>query len=82
MKLFWKNKEIKELRNEIEILDGKIETLTALLDKKPDKIDKDTHERIAELEVKMAKLWSILLESDARGKDKATKLGRLFGRKL
>jgi len=36
-------------------------------------------ERIAELEIKMAKLWSMLLEVSPSGKDKISKFGRRFG---
>jgi hypothetical protein len=36
-------------------------------------------ERIAELEIKMAKLWNLLLEKSLKGEDKLTKFGRRFG---
>jgi len=36
-------------------------------------------ERICELEAKIAKLWSLLIEVDQRGKDKVTKFGIRFG---
>lgn len=51
------------------------------LESKPDKLDKDAYERLADLEVKMAKLWSLLVEQNSFGKEKLTKFGRLFGGK-
>ena len=35
--------------------------------------------RLADLEIKMAKLWSILIESTPAGKDKLSKYGKRFG---
>lgn len=66
-------------RSQIQELDGKIQHIKEELTKKPDLIDKPTLERIADLEVKMAKLWMLLTEKNAYGKDKLTKFGRKFG---
>lgn len=37
--------------------------------------------RIADLEVKMAKLWALLVEVTPSNKEKLTKFGRMFGGK-
>lgn len=36
-------------------------------------------ERIAELEIKMSKLWGLLIEKNIKGEDKLSKFGRRFG---
>jgi len=59
-----------------------IATIKAELQKKPDKLEKDVYERLADLETKMAKLWSLLLETTPRGKEKLTRYGKLYGGKL
>ncbi len=56
-----------------------IANLRALIEKKPDKLEKDAYERIADLEIKMAKLWNALLETTPTGKTKLTRFGRMFG---
>jgi len=38
-------------------------------------------DRLAEIEVKTAKLWSLLTEKTDRGKDRLSKYGRMFGGK-
>ena len=38
-------------------------------------------ERIAELEIKMSKLWSMLTEISPTGKERLNKQGRMFGGK-
>jgi len=43
------------------------------------RIPEKHEERIAELEVKIAKLWSMLTEISATGKEKLSKHGRRFG---
>ncbi len=48
---------------------------------KRDSNPKDTQERLAELEVKMAKLWSLLTTVTPNGQDKLNRYGKLFGGK-
>jgi len=69
----------KKLREEIVLLDAKIAHLQEIVDKKPDRMEKDHLERIADLEVKMAKLWSLLTEKTINNNDKLSKFGRKFG---
>lgn len=38
--------------------------------------------RVADLEVKMSKLWGLLLQVGVNGKERVTKMGKLFGGKL
>lgn len=64
--------------NDMQII-AEITELKKLIDKKPDKLEKDAYERVADLEVKMAKLWGLLVENNAYGKEKLTKFGRKFG---
>lgn len=35
--------------------------------------------RIADLEIKMAKLWAVLIEVNSRNQEKLTKFGKRFG---
>ena len=64
--------------NDIQIV-SELKELRLMIEKKPDKLEKDAYERIADLEVKMAKLWDALLTTSVTGKLKTTKLGRRFG---
>lgn len=48
---------------------------------KRDNNPKDTQERLAELEVKMSKLWALLTTTTPNGQDKLNKYGKLFGGK-
>lgn len=43
------------------------------------KVPQNHEERIAELEIKISKLWSMLTETTVTGKDKLSKFGRRFG---
>jgi len=63
----------------IDALELKQDKLFSDLEKKPDKLEKDAYERLADLEVKMAKLWALLVETNTYGKEKLTKFGRKFG---
>jgi hypothetical protein len=58
-----------------------ISIIKAELEKKPNKLEKDVYERLADLEIKMSKLWSLLLETNQIGKEKLTKFGKLYGGK-
>lgn len=69
----------KRVIEHIEKLECNITDMEARLDRKPDKLEKDAYERIADLEVKMAKLWDALLTTTQTGRIKASKLGRRFG---
>ena len=59
---------------------GAIEKELEGLKKRKD-ISEDTLSRIADLEVKMAKLWALLVETTPMGKEKLSKFGRRFGGK-
>lgn len=48
---------------------------------KKDQNPKDTQERLAELEVKMNKLWTLLTTTTPNGQDKLSKYGKMFGGK-
>jgi len=69
----------KEIKKEIELLKATIDILHNEIKQKPNKLEKDASERLAELEVKMAKLWALLVETNTYGKEKLTKFGRKFG---
>lgn len=43
------------------------------------RVPQNHEERIAELEVKIAKLWLLLTEQSQTGKDRLSKFGRRFG---
>lgn len=64
-------REIELLRQELKEVQTKLESF------KSD--PKALSERVADLEVKMAKLWALLLETTPRGQDKLSKFGRRFG---
>ena len=64
--------------NDLQIM-NEIKELRLELEKKPDKLEKDAYERLADLEVKMAKLWNLLITQTSTGKEKTTKFGRMFG---
>lgn len=63
----------------ISHLNVKIAELEARLNK--DINPKDTQERLAELEVKMTKLWTLLTTTTPNGQDKLSKYGKMFGGK-
>ena len=54
-------------------LEEKYKTLELL------KVPQNHEERIAELEIKIAKLWSMLTEVSPTGREKLSKFGRRFG---
>ena len=43
------------------------------------RVPQNHEERIAELEIKIAKLWSLLIEVTPTGKERLSKFGRRFG---
>lgn len=65
--LFDLDKEIKAIKTEITIL------------KERRDLSADIGARVAELELKMSKLWSMLIETSSTGKEKLTRFGRRFG---
>lgn len=74
-------KELLEIGKSTNILKEHIDFLEKEYAKTlntPSISDKD-RERLADLEVKMAKLWGILLETTPKGKDKLTRFGKRFG---
>lgn len=77
--MFWetKNQKIMEdMHERIIELDLKYQKL---LETKPDYLSAEEKSRLADLEVKMAKLWSMLVETTPAGKEKLSKFGRRFG---
>lgn len=81
---FWDNKndiEIEQMRERILELTLKVESILIAGEelKAQKNLTKDELARLADLEVKMAKLWGILLETTPSGKDKISKFGRKFG---
>jgi len=95
IKMFWDTKalkEIDEINRKIDLLEKAKEindekmTETALkierlLATKPDTLSTEEKARLADLEVKMAKLWGLLVETTPLGKDKLSKYGKKFGGK-
>lgn len=82
--MFWdtKNqKEIEDMRERILDLTVKIESLLIAGEelKSQRNLTKEEQSRLADLEVKMAKLWGLLLETTPNGKEKVSKFGRKFG---
>ena len=92
--MLWDHKEewiaINENRDDIEKLreysiehDKRMEKLAhdidLLIARKPDYLSVEEKARLADLEVKMAKLWALLVETTPLGKDKLSKIGRRFG---
>ncbi len=77
----FKNNELKKEVSDIQdILDIVGRDISLLKERR--ELSNDIGARVAELELKMAKLWSLLLEtSQATGKEKLTKFGRRFGGK-
>jgi len=69
------SRRIDELKRELELTEKKY---AELLTKSPASTQEFAN-RLADLEVKMGKLWALLLEQDKRGNDKLSKFGRRFG---
>lgn len=75
--MFYTKKDKEELRAMLDAMLLQIGNQAT----KPD-ITKEHMARVAELEVKMAKLWSLLMEvSQSTGKEKLSRFGRRFGGK-
>jgi hypothetical protein len=68
---------IKQLEKDLSDLEKKYAESIA---NKP-VITKEDSARLADLEVKMAKLWSLLVEQTPRGQDRLTRYGKVFGGK-
>lgn len=71
------NKDIENIKHTLALLEAKLETLKET--KTISEQDKDT---LAELSIKMAKLWALLLEKTPNGKEKLSKTGKRYGGKL
>jgi len=85
--MFWERKndiEIELMKERIADLTVKIQSVLMAGEelKEQKNLSKDELSRLADLEVKMAKLWGILLETTPSGKDKASKFGKKFGNHL
>lgn len=70
----------KAIQQQIDILTKEYASLLENQQKSPVN-SMDYAQRLADLEVKMAKLWALLLETTPTGKDKLTKMGKFFGGK-
>ena len=68
--------QLQELHN--EEIKKTISKIDIILATKPDYLSIEEKTRLADLEIKMTKLWSILLEQTPTGKDKLSKVGRTF----
>lgn len=91
--MFWDTKALKEIDDinaHIDFLkkiqnehDKKmielIHNIDLLMARKPDYLSNEEKARLADLEVKMAKLWGLLIETTPLGKEKLSKFGRRFG---
>ncbi len=77
MKIFYDEKELIRLR---EYVDSLTIQILQLQQKKPENTQ-ELANRIADLEVKMSKLWSLLTEQTPQNKDKLSKYGKMFGGK-
>jgi hypothetical protein len=54
-----------------------------LRERKPEKLPEDLGGRVAELEIKVAKLWTVLIKIDQRGTERPTNTARkMFGGKV
>jgi len=78
--MFGNKQEVEKLKAELE----KVTRDYALLLEKQKAENKEVSfiERVADLEIKMAKLWSLLSEETPRGKTKLTKFGKVAGEKF
>jgi len=78
-----KSKELKEELENVKVDLTSLQSLlqqhtkdyALLLQKTPSSV-KEYEERIGTLEVKMAKLWGLMIEETSRGKEKLTKEGK------
>lgn len=80
---FWQNKqkdEIKDIQTKLLEFDAKLNNLLQEI-KEKGKNSPDIPLRIADLEVKMAKLWGLLLETTPNGREKLSRFGKVFGGK-
>lgn len=86
--MFWETqntKRIEELELEIIVHNKHIEDLLSkmslLYGVKPESLSAEEKGRLADLEVKMAKLWALLIEYTPNNKEKLSKFGKRFGGK-
>lgn len=65
-------------------MESEKETRTTTYDSRVAQSDKiqDLLERVADLEIKMAKLWMLLLDKTPAGQDKLSRPGKTFKEKL
>lgn len=68
-----------DTQRKLALLEENLKVLQVNVQQKPDKLEKDAYERLADLEVKMARLWGLLTEELPSGKTKLSKFGRKFG---
>ena len=67
----------KAIKEHVTALELELGNLKAQIAEKP--APPSLNDRVAELEIKQAKLWGLLIEQSRNGKDKLTKFGRKFG---
>ena len=81
MKLFNNNKvEIEILMENIIELKDKLAQMEIKLEKTPSSTQEYAN-RLADVEVKVSKLWTLLTTSTPNGQDKLSKYGKVFGGK-
>lgn len=70
-------KEINNLTEEVVKLQAIIDTVKTAIENSKN-VPREHSERLAELEVKMLKLWALLTEETPQGKTKLTKQGKTY----
>lgn len=77
----WKEEKQQLEKDYEEVLNVNQELLKQLEELKKEKIPPKMEERVADLEIKLSKLWSMLIEYTPNNKEKLTKFGKRFGGK-
>lgn len=72
----WQQYDASIMRMRAEMQE-EMEKLRESLEKKP--LPENFHDRLADLEVKMSKLWLMLTEKTPNGREKLSRYGRMFG---
>lgn len=70
-------REINNLTDEVVKLQAIIDTVKIAIENSKN-VPREHSERLAELEVKMLKLWALLTEETPQGKTKLTKQGKTY----
>ncbi len=78
---FLTDKEFKQYLLDLDTARQEVESARASLKNTPKEVTKEYAERLADVEVKVAKLWTLLVEATPKGKDRLTSYGKVFGGK-